>query len=302
MSLDRADAVIDGNSGLQVGREIKTDTPDKREPRLNTTGRNRVTLTVRMLLAAVLAFPGSFVAKELPGNTSAGQIENPSNGTSGSGMVPCGIPVDRPTDIAKTVRNQAGREESDRDGAREFLKQGLAAYREGKLESAITAFHDALRLRPEYVEAHNALGNALYARGDSTGAIVEYRAAVRLKPSCGEAHLNLALVLDEQGESVPPYDEYRIAVRLMPRDPVARYLLGIALFADRDHDGAIAELRKALQLKPGWPMARYRLGQILQHEGDTPGAQEQVRDLWTLGPNFPAILENCEVLLRRLKR
>ncbi len=283
-------------------RVIKTRIPDKEGPKLNSTAKTRWTRTVQTLLAALLALPAPSVGRELPDHKSASQTENPSNGSSGSGMVPCGIPVDRPTDLTRTIREQSGEEASNRDGARELLKQGLAAYSEGKLESAIAAFRGALRLRPDYADAHNALGNALYARSDSTGAMVEYRAAVRLKPSYGEAQLNLALVLDEQGGPSPPYEEYRTAVRLMPQDPVARYLLGIALFADRDPDGAIAELRKALKLKPGWPMARYRLGQILQHEGDTTGAQEQLRDLWKLGPNFPAILENCEVLMRRLKR
>ena len=51
-----------------------------------------------------------------------------------------------------------------------------------RLDEAIAEFREAIRLKPDYAEAHNNLGIALKAQGKLDEAIAEYRAAIRLKP------------------------------------------------------------------------------------------------------------------------
>lgn len=41
---------------------------------------------------------------------------------------------------------------------------------------------EALRLDPNYAEAHGNLGNALYNKGDWDGALAEYREVLRVNP------------------------------------------------------------------------------------------------------------------------
>src|SRR5262249_3926159 len=45
--------------------------------------------------------------------------------------------------------------------ARAHNLQGIAAAQEGRLEEAASSFQQALRLRPDYAQAHNNLGNVL---------------------------------------------------------------------------------------------------------------------------------------------
>ncbi len=70
---------------------------------------------------------------------------------------------------------------------------------QGKLDEAIAEFRAAIRLKPDYAEAHINLGIALQDQGKLEEAIAEYRAAIRLKPDYAEAHYNLGLALKPRG-------------------------------------------------------------------------------------------------------
>ena len=62
---------------------------------------------------------------------------------------------------------------------------------QGKLDEAIAAYREAIRLKPDYAEAHSNLGIALAGQGKLDEAIAEYREAIRLKPDYAAAHNNL---------------------------------------------------------------------------------------------------------------
>jgi Flp pilus assembly protein TadD len=65
---------------------------------------------------------------------------------------------------------------------------------------AEASYREALRLRPNYPEAHNNLGNALYSVGRPAEAEPSYREAVRLKPDFADAHYNLGQALLSTGQ------------------------------------------------------------------------------------------------------
>ena len=71
----------------------------------------------------------------------------------------------------------------------------------GKLEEAIAEYREALRLKPDYPEAHANLGNALKDQGKLDEAITECREALRLKPDYAEAHYNLGNALSQPGKA-----------------------------------------------------------------------------------------------------
>ena len=105
----------------------------------------------------------------------------------------------------------------------------LRPERQGKLDEAIAAYREAIRLKPDDAEAHYNLGIALSGQGKLDEAIAEYREAIRLKPDYAEAHYNLGIALDGQGKLDEAIAEYREAIRLKPDYAEAHYNLGIAL-------------------------------------------------------------------------
>jgi Flp pilus assembly protein TadD len=62
----------------------------------------------------------------------------------------------------------------------------------GRGAEAIEAFRAAVRLRPEYGEAHYNLGVALSGAGQYAAALAEFETALRLAPADESARRNVA--------------------------------------------------------------------------------------------------------------
>jgi tetratricopeptide (TPR) repeat protein len=62
----------------------------------------------------------------------------------------------------------------------------------GCYEAAITAYDQALTIKPDYPKAFNNKGNALYALGRKEEAIAAYDQALTIKPDDARAHYNKA--------------------------------------------------------------------------------------------------------------
>ena len=65
---------------------------------------------------------------------------------------------------------------------------------------AVEAFRQAVRLRPDFVEAHNNLGFALATLGKSPEAIKAYQQAIKIKPDYATAHYNLGFTYEAVGK------------------------------------------------------------------------------------------------------
>ncbi len=87
---------------------------------------------------------------------------------------------------------------------------------QGRLEEAVASYEQALRLKPDYAEAHNNLGIALMEQGRLEEAVASYEQALRVKPDYAEAHNNLGIALGDQGNLEEAVASYQQALRLKP--------------------------------------------------------------------------------------
>src|SRR5439155_8176924 len=71
---------------------------------------------------------------------------------------------------------------------------------QGKLAEAIEHYQQAVRIRPDYAEAHNNWGVVLTQQGKLAEAIEHFQQALRIQPENAEAHNNWGVVLDRQGK------------------------------------------------------------------------------------------------------
>lgn len=71
----------------------------------------------------------------------------------------------------------------------------------GHLNQAVTQFEEAVRLKPDYAEAHYNLGNALNSLGRTPEAVAQFNEAVRLRPDYVVAHYNLRNALNSMGRT-----------------------------------------------------------------------------------------------------
>jgi protein O-mannosyl-transferase len=93
---------------------------------------------------------------------------------------------------------------------------GVAYGRQARFQEAIDHYEQALRLKPDFPEAHNNLGSILFQMGNVTEAMTHYKEAVRLKPDYAGAHYNLGVALEQAGRVAEAKQHYEQSLRLQP--------------------------------------------------------------------------------------
>src|SRR6185295_2999200 len=152
--------------------------------------------------------------------------------------------------------------------------------RQGASGSEVAAaFREAIRLRPDFVEAHNNLGLVLIQAGDDSGGIAAFREAVRLQKDYADAHVNLgaALVPTDAEEAVRELEK---AVELAPGSVKARFNLAAAYGSSPTRGPAkeIEQLQKVLELDPASARARVAIGKEFLREGQVEEAVKQLQE------------------------
>jgi len=135
---------------------------------------------------------------------------------------------------------------------------GLSYYDAGKLDEAITCYRKALQLNPQLAAAHVNLGVALVKKGDFDEAVWHYKQALKKLDSV-VVHRNLAYTLLKLGRFPEAISEYRKVLQVLPDDPNIHNRIGVALFKDGKIDQGIAHLKQALRLKPDFADAKNNL-------------------------------------------
>jgi Flp pilus assembly protein TadD len=144
---------------------------------------------------------------------------------------------------------------------------GNARMKERNIPEATRLYREALRLKPDYPEAHNNLGAALALEGRREEALVHYREAVRLVPRFAEAHTGLGTLLLGEGRLDEAAGHYRQVLQVKPGDPVALFGLG-TIYARQGRDAeAEVSFRSLLLLRPDDAAAHVNLGNVLSRQG-----------------------------------
>jgi len=100
---------------------------------------------------------------------------------------------------------------------------------QGKLAEAIEHYQQAVRIRPDYAEAHNNWGVVLTQQGKLAEAIEHFQQALRIQPENAEAHNNWGVVLDRQGKPAEAIEHFQQALRIKLDYAEARANLARAL-------------------------------------------------------------------------
>ena len=71
-----------------------------------------------------------------------------------------------------------------------------------------------MRLKPDFADAHSALGVVRVAQGQIDAGIAHYGEAIRLSPDDTRTHFDLGIVLAMQGKTEAAIAQYAETVRL----------------------------------------------------------------------------------------
>ena len=147
--------------------------------------------------------------------------------------------------------------------AEAYYELGVAYYRQNALsgEQARSALKEALRLRPDYAEAYNALGwillnPSLYSGlfvykediSDAMEAVRVFKKAVRFKPDYAEAYIGLGMAQRKQGD----YDDSIAACKKaisLESDYVYYDQLSVSYTCIGEINAAIESKKEAIRLR-----------------------------------------------------
>ncbi len=174
---------------------------------------------------------------------------------------------------------------------------GAALREQGQLAEAVTQYQQALRIKPDYAEAHNNLGAALREQGQLAEAVTQCQEALRLKPDFAEAHNNLGNALWEQGQLAEAVARYQEALRLNPDYAEAHSNLGNALKEQGRLAEAVAQCREALRLEPDYAEAHLNLGNALKDQGQLTEAVARYQEALRLKPDYAEAHNNLGTVL-----
>jgi tetratricopeptide (TPR) repeat protein len=154
-----------------------------------------------------------------------------------------------------------------------YNNQGLQNYHAGYLTSAQLDYLRAIKLNPDYLQAHYNLGVLYEDLQQIDKARSEYLTAVQ--GGLDAAHNNLArlnILAENYAAAVPLLKKGLI----LTREDEVRYdlhkNLGWARFGQARYEEAIVELEAAIALSPNMAPAHCLLAQVLERRGEAAGA------------------------------
>ena len=165
-----------------------------------------------------------------------------------------------------------------------FSNYGVISRDLGKLEEAVLLTRKAIKLVPNYANAHYNLGNILKDLGNLKEAAISTRKAIELKPNFTEAHYNLGVILKDLGKSQEAELSYRKAIKINPDLINAHSNLGVLLKDLGRLEEAELSQRKAIKINPDFAEAHYSLGNILRDLGKLKDAEVSLLKAIDLDP------------------
>jgi protein O-mannosyl-transferase len=174
---------------------------------------------------------------------------------------------------------------------------------EHRPDEAIQHYRQAIRWKPEFVEAHYNLGNVLSHTGQTQAAIDEYQQVLQLNPAwAAQVHCALGVLANKNGEHEKAIEEYQQAVNLKPDSAEYHYNLGNALLAVGRVHQAQEQYQRALDLKPDFADARDKLINLTPATGNLAAAIERDQQILKQNPNFAEVHYNLANALLKVGR
>ena len=162
----------------------------------------------------------------------------------------------------------------------------------GRPGEAVSSLTQALQIKPDFAVAHNNLGNALKSLGKPEDALASFAKALQINPDYAEAHNNLGNALAELGRSEEAIASYHKALQIKPNVAATHNNLGNALYDLGKLEEAVSCFRRALHIKPDFAEAHNNLGNALNDLGLRVEAVASFEAALEINPDFAGAHRN----------
>ena len=173
---------------------------------------------------------------------------------------------------------------------------GAVYYDLGRTREAMKEFEETLRLDPKHADARNRLGAVYYDLGRIEEAMEEFKETLRLDPEHIDAHNNVGVIYAERGRLEEAVKEFLAAQKSDPKSHDAYKNLGLAYALLGRLDDAVTQYKEAIRLKPDYADAHFNLGLAYNAKGLKDEAERELRKALEIQPGFSAAKKALESL------
>jgi protein O-GlcNAc transferase len=120
-------------------------------------------------------------------------------------------------DLDKEGERRSEGAEKPADKAAMYNAAGQALAAQGKTDRAVEHFEQALRLRPDFAEAHFNMGTVFLSQGELDKAVEHFSEALLVDGEHAQGHNNLGVALAKQGRLDDAAFHFAEALRIDPK-------------------------------------------------------------------------------------
>ena len=172
----------------------------------------------------------------------------------------------------------------------------------GRVSEAAVLLQEALRIQPDYFEAHCNLATVLASLGRIEEATKHYQEATRLQPDFAIGYSNWGNMLLELGRTQEAIEQYQRASRCEKADPAIWYNWGTALLRLGHWNEAIEQFEHTLRLRTDYAEAHDNLGVALAEVGRIAEAIQQYEAALRIKPDHAEAHYNLAIRLAQTGR
>jgi tetratricopeptide (TPR) repeat protein len=176
----------------------------------------------------------------------------------------------------------------------------------GRTDEAEKEYRDAIKIKPDYAEAHNNLGLLLSDLERFEEAEKEYEEAIMLRDNLPDkgvfTHNNLGNLLCGLKRFEEAEKEYKEAIRINPDDAKAYNNLGALLHNLKRFEEAEKEYREAIRINPNLAKAHNNLGALFRHLKRFGEAEKELREAIRVNSEFAEAHGNLGILYSKLEK
>lgn len=132
---------------------------------------------------------------------------------------------------------------------------------------------------------HFARGQRYMEKGDYPAAVIEYSNAIRIDPNFADAHRELANTYLKMHQPDRAYREFAQVVQLLPADYATRMAMTTLLISNRRFPEAQEQTKVLLSQRPNNPAVHALVSSLLAGEGNTKAAIGEIEKAIALSPS-----------------
>ena len=158
--------------------------------------------------------------------------------------------------------------------------------KKGNYEGAIADYTQAIRLKPDYVDAYFNRGTMKAMMGEYLASISDFDITIRLNPKDNDAYVGRGLAKASLGKYLAAIIDYDMAIRFNSNDADAYYHRGIAKGHLKQHSAAISDFDIAIRHNPNDSDVYYNRGVAKSQLGQHSAAISDFDIVIKLNPDY----------------